>query len=282
VANLINRYPTISLFILAQILSGGIAGLVLAGVLPSGVIFLATFGTSVAGIILTAIADGKDGVRKLLGRLLTWRVGIGWWAVAALHMAVITLVGLYVYNLFGGPSPDLGSLGPLSGAIIALLMFVFTAGLGEELGWRGFLLPRLHGRYNALLASIVVAVPWALWHWMLFAIDMPGLPYYSLTVALGFVPAMLGFLVYLMAWSILHTWVYNNTHGSLLMMCLMHGSEAWVGYFLFAGAFDQSFRDLGELGGMVAVMIVAAIVVVVVYGPENLSKTSERYLIEDV
>ena len=59
-SNFVKKYPTISLFILAQILSGGIAGLVLAGVLPSGIIFLATFGTSVAGIILTAIADGKD------------------------------------------------------------------------------------------------------------------------------------------------------------------------------------------------------------------------------
>ena len=127
-SSFVERYPAISLFIVAQILSGGIAGLVLAGVLPSGVIFLATFGTSVAGLILTAIADGKDGVRELLGRLLTWRVGIGWWAVAALHMGVITLVGLYLYSLFGGPSPDLGSLGPFSGAIIALLMFIGRVG----------------------------------------------------------------------------------------------------------------------------------------------------------
>jgi membrane protease YdiL (CAAX protease family) len=262
-------------------LSGGIAGLVLTGVLPDGIIFLATFGTSVAGIILTAIVDGGEGVRKLLRRLLTWRVGIGWWAVAAFHIALIVLVGLYLYGLVGGPSPDLSSLGPLSGAIIALLMFTFTAGLGEELGWRGFLLPRLQSRYSALVASLIVAVPWTLWHWMLFAIEMPGLPYYSLTQTLGFVPAMLGFFVYLVAWSILHTWVFNNTRGSLLMMCLMHGSEAWVGYFLFAGAFDQDFRDLGELGGMVVVMIITAIIVVLVYGQENLSRTRERYVIED-
>jgi membrane protease YdiL (CAAX protease family) len=280
-SNLVKKYPTISLFILAQILSGGIAGLVLAGVLPSGIIFLATFGTSVAGLILTAIADGKDGVRELLGRLLTWRVGIGWWAVAALHMGVVTLVGLYLYNLLGGPSPDLGSLGPLSGAVIALLMFTFTAGLGEELGWRGFLLPRLQSRYTALVASLIVAVPWTLWHWMLFAFEMPGMPYHSLTVALGFVPAMFGFLVYLMAWSTLHTWVYNNTRGSLLMMCLMHGSEAWVGYFLFAGAFDQDFGDLGNLAGLVVVMVVTAVVVVLISGANTLSRKHGRIISHD-
>jgi membrane protease YdiL (CAAX protease family) len=217
----------------------------------------------------------------LLGRLLTWRVGIGWWAVAALHMGVITPVGLYLYNLFGGPSPDLGSLGPFSGAIIALLMFTFTAGLGEELGWRGFLLPRLQSRHTALVASLIIAVPWTLWHWMLFALEMPGMPYHSLTVALGFVPAMLGFLVYLMAWSTLHTWVYNNTRGSLLTMCLMHGSEAWVGYFLFAGAFDQDFGGLGNLAGLVVVMVFTAIVVVLISGAKNLSRTNERIMLQD-
>jgi membrane protease YdiL (CAAX protease family) len=282
VSSSVERYPAVFLFILAQILSGSIAGLVLAGVLPSGIIFLATFGTSVAGLILAAIVDGKDGVRELLGRLLTWQVGIGWWAVAALHMGVVTLVGLYLYNIFGGPSPDLGSLGPFSGAIIALLMFTFTAGLGEELGWRGFLLPRLQSRHTALVASLIVAVSWTLWHWMLFAFEMPGLPYRSLTVALGFVPAMVGFLVYLMAWSTLHTWVYNNTRGSLLLMCLMHGSEAWVGYFLFAGAFDQDFGDLGNLAGLVVVMVVTAIVVVLISGMKNLSRTNKRIMLHDV
>jgi membrane protease YdiL (CAAX protease family) len=280
-SSFVKKYPTISLFLLAQIISGGIAGLVLAKILPEGLIFFATFGTSISGIVLAAIADGREGVGRLLRRLLVWRVGIGWWAVAALHIAVIVLVGLYLYRLFGGPSPDLGNLGPLSGAIIALLMFTFTAGLGEELGWRGFLLPRLQSRYSALLAAIIVAVPWTLWHWMLFAVEFPGMPYYSLSQTLGFVPAMLGFFVYLIAWSILHSWVYNNTRGSVLMMCLMHGSEAWVGYFLFAGAFDQDFRDLSELGGMVAVMIVAAIAVVLVYGAKNLSRKHERIVIQD-
>ena len=116
---------------------------------------------------------------------------------------------------------------------------------------------------------------------MLFAIEMPGLPYYSLTVAFGFVPAMLGFLVYLLAWSTLHTWVYNNSQGSLLMMCLMHGSEAWVGYFLFAGAFDQDFGDLGNLAGLVVVMVVTAIVVVLVSGAQNLSRKHERMMVQD-
>jgi hypothetical protein len=61
----------------------------------------------------------------------------------------------------------------------------------------------------------------------------------------------------------------------------MHGSEAWVGYFLFAGAFDQDFGDLGELGGMVAVMIVVAIIVVLVYGAKNLSRKHERIVLHD-
>ena len=106
------------------------------------------------------------------------------------------------------------------------------------------------------------------------------MPYRSLSLAFGFVPAMLGFLVYLIAWSILHTWVYNNTQGSVLLMCVMHGSEAWVGYFLFTGAFDQEFGDLGNLGGMVAAMIVATLFVVLVYGAKNLSRKSERIVIQ--
>ena len=74
----INKYAIASYYILALILGGLITYLVVQRVLPAGLIIIAALSASLSGIIITAIADGKDGLKKLFGRLLIWRIGIGY------------------------------------------------------------------------------------------------------------------------------------------------------------------------------------------------------------
>jgi hypothetical protein len=264
--SIIERFPTLSLFILASVISGITMLLALQSIFPAG-LFIAMFGPSLAGIILTAIADGKTGIRKLFGRLLIWRVGIRWWAFALLFLAPATLGGQYLYYFFGGSAVDLSNISPLYQAIPGLIILTITSGLAEELGWRGFLLPRLQLRNNALISSIIIAAAWGLWHWPLFIYDIEGLPYYAMTKAIGFVPALFGFtLTYLLAWSIQFTWIFNNTKGSLLLISVLHGSQLWVGFLM-------DINNPVNFIPLTIVMIVTSVIIVFIFGAQNLSRS---------
>ena len=95
-----------------------------------------------------------------------------------------------------------------------LVILTLTDGLGEELGWRGFALPRLLTRHNALVASLILGVIWGLWHLPLVWTE--GAPMYQLPIWL--------FLVDITAKSVLFTWVFLHTRGSVLLAMLLHAA----------------------------------------------------------
>jgi uncharacterized protein len=183
---------------------------------------LVPFGPFIAAFIVLALTRGRAGIRKLLMSMVSWRVGLGWYAVALLLPVAIMLGVLYLNALFGGPAltaadfPDWYTLP---------LLFLFTtlvAGpLFEEPGWRGFALPRLQSKYTPLVASLVVGVIWAIWY-------LPEL----LSDPTGQRPP-LQFFVWVLAQSVVYTWVYNGTRGSVLLVILMHGSSNTIARFLF-------------------------------------------------
>ena len=192
--------------------------------LPGFLTILSGFGPALAAIIATAMVSGKQGLRELFGRLVKWRVGIQWYAVALLLPAAITLTALAINKVTGGAMPDFTQAGfpfgpPETPVLqkIALLFLVFTLGfdgLGEELGWRGFALPHLKEGRSALVASLILGVLWAGWH----------IPY-ALTKGsfLSELPIAV-FFIDLLALSILYTWCFNNTQGSILLAILFHAA----------------------------------------------------------
>ena len=251
----------------------------IAGLIPSdsGAILVAAYSASLAGVILTAIVSGKAGLREMFGRLRIWRVGWGWWAFSLLAFGIMFLGGTALTALFSGSPMKVNLNQPLYMIVpMIILQFFFDSGLGEELGWRGFLLPRLQARHNALVSSLILGIAWSVWHLPLFMLPvMP--PTYEIAQAIGVVPALLGYgVLIVMPYSILFTWLYNNTKGSLLLAFVFHASQAWMGLFM------DPDNSIGPFLGFSAIVFVTAIVVVLVYGPENLSKTSERYVITDV
>ena len=156
---------------------------------------------------LTALWQGKAGLRELYSRLIRWRFGIQWYAFIFL---VIPLLGWLAAQL-GGAKPVYELTSPVL-AIPILLNLLYTGPLCEELGWRGYALPRLLRQFNPLVASLILGLFWGLWH-------LPSF-YISSVVQSGLsLPAFLFFGLFT---SILMTWIFQHSGGSVLAAVLFH------------------------------------------------------------
>jgi hypothetical protein len=105
---------------------------------------------------------------------------------------------------------------PQLGLILFWIANLAFYGFGEETGWRGFALPRLQQTHSALVASLVLSVFWALWHVPLF-LSLPNL----MNMGIG---GMIGWVLFIVTGSILLTWMYNSTRGSILILAVFHGT----------------------------------------------------------
>jgi uncharacterized protein len=192
--------------------------------------------------------------------------------VVILGPAAFSLALAGIYTLFGGSWAEAAPPAILEGPLLLLPLFLviltLTDGLGEELAWRGFALPRLLTRYNALVASVVLGVIWALWHLPLLWTEGNSMFHQPLWLLLLDVTAK----------SILFTWVFLHTRGSVLIAMLFHGATN-----LFIVSPDVA--STGDLAlpvlAMVAKWVLVGIVLVVagpslVRGshPEALPRTS--------
>jgi membrane protease YdiL (CAAX protease family) len=172
--------------------------------LPVG---LGAFGPMLAAVLVCRFESGSAGVRALFRPLRRWRVGAGWYLIALGWPGMILVAGMLLYRLVGGD--DAGPIFFLPASperIVATLAFSF----GEEIGWRGFALPRLQHRYGPLAASVIIGVLWTFWHVPMFL--LAGLP-----------PVICALMIpFLVGGSIVFTWVYNRAGQSLLLSILLH------------------------------------------------------------
>jgi uncharacterized protein len=159
-------------------------------------------------------------VRRLLGRLVLWRVGIRWYLFSLLGVSLIMLVGTMIYSW---ELPNLGTLGGPSYLLSYLGLFVFGLLLGgpllEEIGWRGFALPRMERLQGPLLASVILGVMWALWHLPEFLV-----PSWAASSGGGGILGITLFTLTTITFTIVITWVFNNTRASVLVAILVHTS----------------------------------------------------------
>jgi CAAX protease family protein len=223
------RHPVVTYFVLTFLISwGGILVVLGPGAFTGGtaptegllpLVYLAMFaGPSVAGILMTGLVEGKAGFHALRSRLLRWRVDVRWYVVALLTAPLVVTAVLLPLSL--------SSAGFLPGVLasddkVSLLVIGLAAGLMagfcEELGWTGFVIPRLRLRYGVLTTGLIVGLLWGAWHFPLFSGgDLSG----ALPPAL-FVPVQL--FSFLPAYRVLMVWTYDRT-GSLLVAMLMHVS----------------------------------------------------------
>lgn len=220
---------------------------------------LAVWAPALSAILLSRVKEGKAGAQALFHPIRRWRVGIQWYLFILLYPVAIWFLARAIDAVFGRAFefaiPILTYFPPEQGYMVAVaLAFAFPNTLGEELGWRGFALPRLQAKHNALVSSIVLGLFWAVWHIpMWIANGMMGLE-------------LLRSLVTTTTHAIVFTWVYNNTDGSVLLAWLFHASTTITQYFL------QTPLTLTDdiLGWGVAILIV------VIAGSTHLSRKYER------
>jgi membrane protease YdiL (CAAX protease family) len=215
----------------------------------------APFGPFIAALWLTGRQGGLAGVKKLLRR--------GWdldfdkrWLVPTVFLipaanlvtvVVMTLMGLPIQWEFAKAWPDL---------VPTFVMILLFNALPEEYGWRGYALGPMLKRSNALAASLILGLLWGLWHLPLHFIEgtvQAAIPMYE------FVPQQ-------MVLAVLYTWLFKNTGGVVSVAILFHS----VGNIMGA-AVPYWTTDMGRWIGF-AVLVVFAVVILLIWGPQNLSR----------
>jgi len=169
----IKRHPVLTYFILTFAISWSGFILVVGG--PSGfpgvpeqfetllpfVAWAMLAGPSVAGILLISLIYGRAGFRELLSRLLRWRVGVRWYAVALLPAPLLAVAVLFALSQTSMIFTTDDKAGLVLSGIAAGLTTVF-----EEIGWTGFAVPRLRRRYSILTTGLIVGIVWGAWHFL--------------------------------------------------------------------------------------------------------------------
>jgi membrane protease YdiL (CAAX protease family) len=280
---LIHRFPIISFFALAWILGAVVVSITLWGELPSEFVLSSVFSSSFAGILMTAVLDRKSGLKRMFSRLLIWRVGIGYWLFALFFVLMAVIIGSLFNPLFQGDSISLQQLEPAFNIPLMFFSFFIISGLGQELGWTGFMLPRLQSRFSALKAAIIRTIFAGIWHLPIFIYSvikpqaLIGFQYAGWIAQKGFPVAYLtAILMLMLPWSIFFSWIFNNTKGSLLLVSVLHGSEIWVAYWMMRAGINPG--NLDNYWGYGAVMILSSIMIVAINGSKNFSRKSERII----
>jgi membrane protease YdiL (CAAX protease family) len=282
----IHRYPIVTFYILAFVLGAGTIYFVVQGVIPAGLALSSALSASIAGIIMTAILDGKAGLKLMVSRLLIWRVGIGYWLFALLFLVPIILIGSLFNPLFNGDPISFSNMKPAFNILPMFILFFLVSGIGQELGWTGFLIPRLQARFGSLTSCVIRAILIGVWHLPLLIYS--GLhPYalvdfrYGVWIAhKGFLIALVAILMLILSWSIFHTWMFNNTNGSLLLVATLHGSEIWLPYCMMSTGISPN--NLDNYWGYGMVMVLTAIVIIIITGSQDLSRKHKRIVYQHV
>lgn len=184
---------------------------------PSGsnpVFLVAVWAPTLTAILLSTVIGGRANLRDLFGRLLKWRIGWRWYAAATFGIAAVGLIPQIVSAMFAHAHPPDFAIGHWRDWMAAgALGFVADPGpLGEELGWRGFALPRLEARWSGLASALVLGAIWGTWH--LPAFFIPGLPQNAFPIW--------AFVIAVVSLSVLVTWIVNNAGGSVIVAILVH------------------------------------------------------------
>ncbi len=195
------------------------------------------------------VGSRNAGVRSLLHSLITWRTGLIWWLAALGLLGSSYLMAYGILSVFGQTMPAFPRNETIT-TLLRLVPFVFLSTflyggpMGEESGWRGFALPRLQQRFDPLTSSLILGAIWGVWH---FPLHLQGFydnaQVFSSNLIFGLVMRV-GFGV---ALGIIFTWLFNRSHGNLLLMVVLHtatnlstgwlipvGADVYVGTILLA------------------------------------------------
>jgi membrane protease YdiL (CAAX protease family) len=241
--SLIARHPLVSYFALAYAIAwliwlplvlskGGGIGLLpfttdstVDGAITLSFIIVGALGPACAAIIMTAITEGKAGVRLLFRRML--RVRVGWqWYLVALFLPLLPVLFFLLLGALSTPDQyshvfsSQGGIALIAYIVAALTGIVLGSPIGEEPGWRGFALPRLQQQMGPFKGTILLGTLWGLWHAPLAFFTVWGSVYQHM----GSIPGFLLFILCTICFSVLMTCMFNQTRGSIFLAILFHAA----------------------------------------------------------
>jgi membrane protease YdiL (CAAX protease family) len=196
-------YPTFKLLLAAR---GSFPPLALLGLVGG-------YGPSLAALLMLALAGGREGVRTGLRQFLQWRRPV--------HYYLFVLIGpicIYIVAVLANLRPVADFKSGLQAIPLAFLVALPFGPLGEELGWRGYLLPQLLKRHDAVTASLIVGVAWAAWHIPAFVFPGAAIPSFFAVSAWS----IFLFACSIMAEAFAFTYLFLKTKGSLILAILLH------------------------------------------------------------
>jgi membrane protease YdiL (CAAX protease family) len=190
----------------------GIATSGLWVLLSSALLILGSMAPSVVALGLTVLREGTCGSRALLRHLFDWRVNVGWYVFSFFYPVAILLAANVGHRVITGEWVPLSH--PRWFTFVSSTILLLPVRASEEIGWRGYALPRLAKRFGLAKAGLILGPIWACWHLPLFLI--PGMGAYG-----GSAPM---FVLGVTALSVAFAWLYGNTNGSLLLVILLHSA----------------------------------------------------------
>jgi membrane protease YdiL (CAAX protease family) len=256
---ILRRHPLIGYFLLANGVSW--LALVVLGTwlnLPEALVATVfTLGPTTAAAIVTAAVEGRTGLRRLLSRVVLWRVGFRWYLVTLLGIPLaIFLATLVLPGVLASYQP----MSTVRWLVTYVIVFVLTGIAGgplfEEPGWRGFALPRMEAQLGPLGGTFLLGGLWALWHLPQYLV----LPTWAAQDG-GTNPTSIGiFVLMVVALAPIMTWIANQTGGSVFLPILAHSSvntALQLFILVFPAAASTLIGLLLAFGGWSLVLIVA-------------------------
>jgi membrane protease YdiL (CAAX protease family) len=243
----IKRYPLVTFFAIS--IGSFYLGAALLAYVPEPLYPLFIYATALGALLVVAVTEGRAGVRAWASRIVRWRVGLVWYAVA-LGLPIALKFAAYGLSLaLGAPAPPAEAWAAWAEVPFEFVFIFLTLALGEELGFRGYALPKLLERHSPLAASLILGIMRVIWH-------------VPLVVVAGDSPWVFAIVI---AGDILFTWVFLHTRGSVLIAMLLHSSLNASGA-VFGGLFTGAYAAQNYLL-LVAVFFITAVAVVLIAGP---------------
>jgi membrane protease YdiL (CAAX protease family) len=251
------------------------------GFLPASLFQLFFFikafaGPFLAGFIMVNITEGKEGVARFWRRFIQVKASWYWYVMILLGIPALFLLGIAIQpgalSSFQGLPRNSLSYYLVYYLIAFLITFCAGGPLAEEPGWRGFALPRMQSRFGGLGGALLLGVVWAFWHLPDFLTSAqgggPGTGWGAFFTNLPI------FVVMVVAISVVMTWVFNHTRGSLFIMILLHASINTAGVLpaLFPAA-NISAMTLANLAMLFAAILPALLIVLLTRGKLGYQRT---------
>lgn len=209
------------------------------------VFFVGVYGPSIGAIITTLIYNGFSGTLKLLKKIFLFKAPLIIYVSVIILPIIFVLTGIGLYHQFIGSVGDF-NLEAYSSIPLVLWTGLYAGPLGEELGWRGYLLPKLQENYSALKSATIIGIIWFCWHIPLF-----WAPFGSLVSgeAITFLPVT-AYLIMILCLSYIITWMVNRSNGSVFIAILFHLSINAGLALLFFPDLTPHFRSVHFLSAV--------------------------------